>query len=343
MTFEDALKAHIRARGAVSLEAFMAASVAHYYATRDPIGREGDFTTAPEISQMFGEMIAAFFVQFWLDDGCPDSVHLVEIGPGRGTLMHDLRRTIAHIAPPLERAMDIHLIEASPVLQKRQRTLLGNGPQWHTSLATVPGGYTLLVANEFLDALPIQQHVGADDVWLERSVRLNGLGGFEFFPPTMNAQIRERAPMREEFATACAARLDQNGGVALFIDYGYAKSTPGDTLQALKCHMFVDPLGEPGETDLTAHVDFESLARALNRDNTTAHGPVSQSEFLRRLGIEARARKLAEHASSPVKGEIESALKRLIDPDQMGQLFKVMACTRSERAIPPGFNDAADP
>ena len=297
---------------------------AHYYATRDPLGADGDFTTAPEIHQMFGEMVGACLADCWRRAGGPKEVAYVELGPGRGTLAVDALRvmTSAGIRP------EIHFVETSPALRDAQGEHLAE-VDWHESLLTIPPGVPLLiVANEFFDALPIRQWVGDE----EQRVTIDG-DRLAFFS---NGLVHEDSPARDAYAWEIAAQLDVRGGVALIIDYGHLHSAPGDTLQAVKAHRFADVLVNPGEQDLTSHVDFDALRRAASKIPVKFCGPEPQGEWLGRLGIAHRAQSLT--AANPDRAEtIASALARLTAPDQMGDLFKVMAIHHPDWPIPAGF------
>lgn len=296
----------------------------HYYATRDPLGVAGDFTTAPEISQMFGEMIGAALAECWDRVGRPADAIYVELGPGRGTLAADALRVMekAGLSP------EIHLVETSPALRDAQGRRLANA-EWHTSLLTLPPGRPLLIAaNEFFDALPIRQWVGEE----ERRVTLVG-DDFEF---TADGPIREDSPERDAVAWEIAAQLDVRGGIALIIDYGHARTAEGDTLQAVRGHKFANVLADPGEQDLTSHVDFEALARAAEAIPVAIDGPVEQGPWLEALGIGQRAAALAK-ASPERADEIVAARARLCDPEAMGRLFKVMAIRHRDWPVPAGL------
>jgi SAM-dependent MidA family methyltransferase len=293
----------------------------HYYATRDPLGAAGDFTTAPEISQMFGEMVGAALADCWLRAGAPADAVYVELGPGRGTLAADALRVLtkAGLRPR------VHFVETSPVLRGEQAKRVPSA-QWHRSLDELPEAPLLLVANEFFDALPIRQWVGEE----ERRVAIED-EGLMF---TSDGQIREVSPAREAAAKAIAAHLARYGGVSLIIDYGHARTSGGDTLQAVRGHGFANVLTNPGEQDLTAHVDFEALANAA--EGVAVTPVVAQGEWLERLGIEARAAALAE--THPERAEeVAAALRRLTASDQMGDLFKVMAMHSADWPRPAGW------
>ena len=324
--FAAALKARIAQDGPITVETFMGAALAHYYATRDPLGGSGDFTTAPEISQIFGELIALFLLQSWRDQGAPVPVQLVELGPGRGTLMGDIRHTLLKAGRDLISAAQTHLVETSPALRAKQEALLGPDVHWHATIESVPRGPLLLVANEFFDALPIRQF---DATGAERRIALDTQEHLIF---TTAASV-EDSPVRAAVTAKIATRIAREGGVALIIDYGHAVSAPGDTLQAVKGHRYADPLAEPGEADLTAHVDFTALAAAVRSAGAAVHGPVTQGDFLNALGLPLRVETLK--AADP---GVDTAARRLTDPEQMGSLFKVMAISRIGTSALAGFS-----
>ena len=341
------LAQRIAAAGPLSVAAYMEEALFHprwgYYATRDPLGARGDFITAPEISQVFGELIGLWCVDLWQRMGTPDPVLLVELGPGRGTLMRDALRA-ARLVPDFVRAARLHLVERSPVLRAAQERALGTTAQWHDDLSGVPRGPMLLVANEFLDALPIRQFVRGADDWRERVVTLSD-GALSFADaPTAEAlgdaeagAVRETRPAARALARDLAARLASDSGAALFIDYGYWPSACGDTLQAVRRHRPHQVLAEPGTADLTAHVDFADFAAAAQSAGARAWGPVPQGVFLDRLGIEARAARLIAMASAEQAHLIRSGCRRLVDPAEMGRLFKVLALTHPSCPAPAGF------
>ena len=313
----------IRAGGPISVERHMALSNAHYYATRDPLGAAGDFTTAPEISQMFGEIVGATLADCWLRAGAPADAVYVELGPGRGTLAADALRVMRKAGF----AGEVHFVETSAVLRTEQAQRVPDA-QWHEALEDLPEAPLLLVANEFFDALPVRQWIGGE----ERRVAIAG----DALAFTADGPIREDSPAREQAVKAIAGHLAAHGGVALIIDYGHAQSGCGDTLQAVRGHCYADVLAEPGEQDLTAHVDFEALAGAASVGDVEVTRVVSQGEWLERLGIAARAKLLAE-AHPERTEEIAAARKRLCDPEQMGRLFKVMAVHSRSWPAPAGF------
>ena len=318
---ERALRERIAAEGPITVAAYMDACNAYYYATRDPLGARGDFITAPEVSQMFGEMVGACLADCWTRAGKPRDAIYVELGPGRGTLAADALRVLRSAGF----AGEVHLVEASPVLRDAQRKAVPNAT-WHESIEDLPAKPLLLAANEFLDALPIRQFVDG----IERRVGV-AAGGLAF---DRDGEIVESSPARDSAVAAIATCLAAMGGVAVFIDYGHDKSAPGDTLQAVRGHGYAPVLANPGEQDLTAHVDFEALARAAAAVKTTEL--VTQGQWLEGLGIRARADALA--AANPEKtDEVSAALERLTGPDQMGELFKVIAIHSPEWPAPAGF------
>lgn len=319
----DKLRERILADGPITVEAYMAACNAHYYATRDPFGVAGDFTTAPEISQMFGELAGACLADCWRRAGAPANAVFAELGPGRGTLAADALRVMAKAGFGGE----VHLVETSAALRQAQAERV-TGARWHDEIADLPPVPILLAANEFLDAFPVRQ-------WSDGEERRVALAG-ERLRFTGQGEIQEDSPAREAALAALAGHLASHGGVALIIDYGHARSAPGDTLQAVRGHRFADPLADPGEQDLTAHVDFEAAARAATSAGAVVSGPVGQGEWLRRLGIDERAQSLI--ASNPDKSrDIEAASQRLCAGDEMGELFKVMAIRAADWPEPAGF------
>ena len=308
-----AMAERIRKEGPLSVEAYMEACNSYYYATRDPLGEAGDFTTAPEISQMFGELVGAALADVWTRAGKPADAVYAELGPGRGTLANDALRVMRRAGFD----GDVHLVETSRALRESQSRLLPEAIH-HDNLTTLPESPLLLVANEFFDAIPVRQFVDGK----ERHVILAG-GGFAF---DRDGAIAELSPAREEAAEQMARHLAAHGGVVIVIDYGYAASEQGDTLQAVSDHKFSYALDRPGEQDLTAHVDFAALAEAACRGGAKASRVVSQGTWLETLGIGARAMALA--AKNPADTEsISAARRRLCDEGEMGRLFKVIALT----------------
>ena len=348
----EKLRGLIRANGPMSVAEYMAHCLSDpedgYYTTRDPFGAAGDFVTAPEVSQMFGEIIGAWLVEVWQRLGAPGPVSLVDLGPGRGTLMADLLR-VARRAPDFFRAASVHLVETSPTLRQRQADTLGQSGAdviWHTDFNDVPDGPLLLVANEFFDALPIRQFVRLD-TWRERVVGLDprnrlvfgiGPGVLESPVEAPHGSVLEVRPAADAVVAAIAARIAARGGAALVIDYGHPETAPGETFQAVRGHTFADPLAAPGVTDLTAHVDFAALARAARREGAAVRGPMPQGEFLMALGLAERAGRLGAGAESAARAAIRAAVERLAGPDQMGTLFKVLALT-PPGLIPPPFGE----
>ena len=305
----------------------MAAANAHYYATRDPLGRAGDFITAPEVSQIFGELIGLALADVWLRAGRPANAAYVELGPGRGTLAVDALRAmrVAGFVPAG------HLVETSPVLRARQAEQLPQA-SWHEAIAGLPSDRPLLVvANEFFDAMPIRQMIGGR----ERRVTAGPDGAFQP-EPARPGEITEDSPASTAIAGELAARLAGQGGVAIVIDYGYAGPAHGDTLQAVASHQPVDPFAAPGEADLTAHVDFTALAQAASEGGAIIAGPVAQGRWLKAIGIEARADALARAAPARTL-ELATAVARLTGATAMGELFRVMALAAPGWPMPEGL------
>ena len=301
----------------------MEACNAYYYATRDPLGSRGDFTTAPEISQMFGELVGAALADCWLRAGAPQDAVYAELGPGRGTLAGDALRVMR--GGGFSGA--VHFVETSPVLKAAQAEAVPQA-QWPDDLSSLPAAPLLLVANEFFDALPVRQFVGA----VERKVMV-AAGGLAF---DRDGEIAEDSPARTAAASALARHLASHGGVALVIDYGHARSAPGDTLQAVRGHAFAPVLADPGEQDLTAHVDFEALAAAARDSGAHVTEVVAQGDWLNQLGIGARAAALT--TANPERAEeLASAVQRLTGEGEMGRLFKVMATHAPDWPAPAGF------
>jgi len=295
----------------------------YYYATRDPIGRDGDFTTAPEISQMFGELVGAALADCWVRVERPGDSIYVELGPGRGTLAADALRVLRSAGF----AGAVHFVETSPVLRALQAERVPDA-QWHGAIEDLPAAPLLLVANEFFDALPIRQFANG----IERRVEVIG-DGLAF---DRDGEIVEQSPAREEAVSAIATCVVRCGGVALVIDYGHERSAPGDTLQAVKGHRYVPTLIDAGEQDLTSHVDFEALGRAATEAGAKVTSVVTQGDWLNRLGIGARVASLASANPGRIP-ELEKAVDRLCHEEQMGQLFKVMAIHSPEWPVPAGF------
>jgi SAM-dependent MidA family methyltransferase len=342
----DRLRRLIASQGPICVAEYMGLANAHYYAGRDPLGAEGDFTTAPEISQMFGELIGLALADLWHRAGRPEGVRYVELGPGRGTLAADALRAMR--AASLE--PKVHLVETSPVLRGVQASRLPQA-EWHDDLSALPeDGPILAVANEFFDALPIRQLVATESGWRERLVTLDE-GRFipAAGPPVPAAAIPlplraspagtvlETSPASLAVARLLARRVTTGGGAALIVDYGHDRLSAGESLQAVRRHEYADPWAEPGECDLTAHVDFESLGRAAAEAGARVVGPVGQGEWLSRLGIDARSEALARNAPDR-RESLRIARNRLVSPEQMGRLFRVMAFTAPGWPLPEGFS-----
>ncbi|WP_284124142.1 class I SAM-dependent methyltransferase [Parerythrobacter aestuarii] len=333
----------IRNTGPLSLTQFMGESNARYYDSRDPLGQGGDFITAPEISQMFGELIGLWLADMWINSGRPDDVEYVELGPGRATLAKDALRAAAKYGFQPE----VNFVESSGALREVQAKAFP-AAHFHHDLSTLPMDVPLMfVANEFLDALPVRQLVKTPEGWRERMVGLEGedfayvaSGGTmdgavpQGFRDVEPGTILETCPGAAATVYEVAGRLTEQGGAALFIDYGHAQLQPGSTLQAIRAHEKVDPFAEPGTADLTALVDFETLGRIAESRDVRHLGTVEQGAWLRSLGIEARAQALSAKAPHYAE-EIHSAMQRLVAPDQMGSLFKVMGLAA------PGWADGA--
>jgi NADH dehydrogenase [ubiquinone] 1 alpha subcomplex assembly factor 7 len=351
----------IKSTGPMPVWRYMELCLTHpehgYYISRDPLGREGDFITAPEVSQMFGELLGLWAASLWKTLGSPPLLRLIEFGPGRGTMMADALRAV-RVLPPLYQSLSVHLVEINPVLRKTQQATLAGIRNifWHDSIDDVPEGPSIVFANEYFDALPIHQVVRRENGWHERMVDLDSSGRLVFgaaadpiprfdvlLPPLVRAAplgaVFEWRPDSE--IMRIAARIRDQGGAAAIIDYGHVRSDAGDTFQAIARHNFADPLQAPGQADVTAHVDFQALARAAEDVGARVHGPVTQGEFLRRLGIETRAVALMAKASPEVSEDISEALKRLIGGGRggMGSLFKVLGISEPKLTSLPGLSD----
>jgi SAM-dependent MidA family methyltransferase len=345
------LAARIGAGGPITLADYMAECLLHpvhgYYTTRDPFGAGGDFTTAPEISQMFGELLGLALAQYWLDLGRPAPFTLAELGPGRGTLMADLLRATKGV-PGFHAAARVVLVEASPRLRDRQRQALGGHPaDWVAGVDDLPEAPLFLIANEFFDALPIRQFLRQGAGWAERMVGLDSGGrlAFGLSPPASVAALAHRAgdtaegevvevcPQAGPVMQAIARRIGARGGLALIIDYGGWRSR-GDTFQALRGHAYADPLAGPGRADLTAHVDFEALAQAAPG---VAVRYTTQGALLVRLGIGQRAARLAAGLGGAALEAHLGAERRLTHRHEMGELFKALAVFPPDAPPPPGF------
>ncbi len=359
---EAEIRRRIAAAGPMPVGEYMALCLTDarhgYYTTRDPLGAQGDFITAPEISQMFGELIGLWMAAVWKQMGAPENIRIVELGPGRGTMMKDALRAV-QVMPAFGEAIVLHLVEINPALRAQQeRTLEGLTTQvfWHGALDEVPKGPAIVVANEFFDALPVNQAVKTERGWHERQIEIDSAGnlGFTFAPDPLPQFERllppplRAAPAQSIFewradtvAMEMGRRIAGEAGAALVIDYGHADGAVGDTLQAVGQHAYADPLTAPGNIDITAHVDFQALARAVEAMGANGFGPLDQSQFLRRLGIERRAAALKAKASSAAAAEIDLSLARLIGHDRtgMGTLFKAAAFAHPSVGVPPGFEN----
>ncbi len=355
------LKARIAAEGPVTVAQFMQICLgdpdAGYYTTREPFGESGDFITAPEISQMFGELIGAVCLSAHEAIGAPDPFELVELGPGRGTLMADLLR-MAALRPAFLKAARLNLVEMSPRLRGLQKQALRQAPlvpEFRNTLKEVPDGPLILIANEFFDALPIHQFVKTPEGWRERHIGLSASGDLMFgagtallpggaVPPDVanapEGTIFETQPAANAIAEEIGARIARNGGAAFFIDYGYLKTAAGDTLQALYKHAFDDVLAHPGEADITAHVNFEALAASAAKAGASVLRAMTQGDFLLKSGLLERAGALGTGKSHQEQEAIRDAVERLAAPEQMGNLFKVLAITGGQISFPP-FDSAS--
>lgn len=356
----DILKETIRRAGPIPVDQWMATCLGDpyhgYYTTGQPFGKQGDFITAPEISQMFGELLGLWAAVVWQQMGSPKHIQLIELGPGRGTLMSDALRA-ARGVPGFIDAISLHMIETSPVLIETQKQTLapsGHTPLWRTSLDDVPPGPAIIIGNEFLDALPVSQWVKNGDGWYERCVDFVD-DKFEFilgdamdagqipapFRSAPDGSIFEVSPVSQDIVSSISDRLYLSGGAALLIDYGYAEAGLGDTLQAVKDHQYADPLDNPGLQDITAHVDFTAIARTARDAGARSWGPITQGGFLERLGISARATSLLASATKEQAVELASARQRLTAPDGMGRLFKAIAICHPDAPAPPGFEEVS--
>ena len=347
MSLKDRLAAQIAASGPLTVAQYMQACLHDpadgYYATRPAIGEEGDFITAPMVSQMFGEMIGLWAVETWRGLGAPTPFRLVEAGPGDGTLMSDILRA-AKLVPEFLAAADVWLVEASQPLMARQKArLAGAAVTWAAQLDDVPASAPLiLIANELLDCLPARQFVQSEGGWAEKLVALDEDGGLCFVvsgPPLAGGTVMEVSPAQEAFGAILGERIRRDSGAALLIDYGRDEPGVGDTFQALAAHKKVDPLAEPGAADLTVHADFPAVLAAAKSEGCETR-ITTQSLFLRRLGIEYRAGALAR--ARPERTEtIRRQIHRLVAPEEMGDLFKAAVIHYPAQPAPPGFEDIA--
>jgi NADH dehydrogenase [ubiquinone] 1 alpha subcomplex assembly factor 7 len=361
---QSPLEAEIRQRialaGPMPVRQFMTLCLSHpqygFYMTHDPLGRGGDFITSPEISQVFGELIGLWAASVWHLMGEPENVRLVELGPGRGTMMLDALRAV-HVVPKFRAAIVVHLVEISPVLQQRQQAALGAldvPAMWHQSFDEVPDGPLIVLANEFFDGLPVHQAIKQINGWYERVVEVDNNDNLVFgianeviplFEQLLPPSVRD-APLgslyewrSDSLPLALGRRVVHQGGAALAVDYGHVESAIGETLQAVGGHAFANPLVTPGEVDLTAHVDFQALALAVESMGARVHGPVEQARFLRSLGVEKRAAALKAYAPREKMNDIDVAVNRLLGEGrtEMGRLFKVIAFADPRLGALPGF------
>lgn len=356
------LKEQIARNGSISVERYMDTCLADpdagYYPARQPIGASGDFITAPEVSQIFGELLGLWAFAVWQSMGSPNTLTLAELGPGRGTLMADALRALRRL-PSFLKSAKIVLVETSPILRKEQEDALGSAGAdiyWCERVEELPQSPLIILANEFIDALPIQQFVWRAGHWRERRIRIGATGGFEFcdgpavaeqslyrtagLQQVPDGSILEIRPAANAIMAALAARSQSAPIVGLIVDYGHEATACGDTLQAMSRHTFADPLQAPGDVDLTAHVDFAALRETAEAHGLRVYGPKPQGALLLELGLEARRDRLCEGANEEQHQDVLSGAHRLIDPSAMGLLFKALAITSKDLAPPPAFGDS---
>lgn len=346
---------HIQLTGPLSLAEYMSMCLFDaefgYYSTNIPIGVDGDFTTSPEISQIFGELIALWLLETWELQDKPANVHIIELGPGRGTLMRDMIRTM-RIRPEFMKTSQFHCLEASPILHEAQRKLLGqfNVPiTWHKNFDTVPTGNNYIIANEFFDVLPIKHFVHHQTNWHERMIGLTDEGELTFvlgstpilidenhngFPIPGEGDIREISPATDAWMQEIAERV-RNDGAALIIDYGYEKTRLGETFQALFNQAYISPLQNPGKCDLTAHVDFGNLARICRKTGAAPQPLLTQADFLIKTGLLERAGQLGADKDEAFQLTLHQAVNRLAGSEEMGTLFKVFAVAPQHQSFSP--------
>jgi NADH dehydrogenase [ubiquinone] 1 alpha subcomplex assembly factor 7 len=358
------LRRRIDSLGPLSVADYMSECLCHprfgYYMTRDPFGQKGDFITAPEISQTFGELLGLWAAITWQQMGSPAVLHLVELGPGRGTLMKDALRASSMVSG-FHDALQVHLVEISPrLIEKQKASLEGSGPKisWHGSFSDIPDGPAIFIANEFFDALPIRQFEKGTKGWAERFIDIEPDGeGLRFvlksdeaalalMPKSLKgtektSDLFEISVLSQTIAHALGERLKEFGGAVLVIDYGYEQPAFGETLQALKKHHFHPVLETPGEADLTAHVDFQTLGNSFSEGGASVYGPMGQGDFLTALGITQRTEKLIANVTLEIQKDLVAAYERLTSPDEMGTLFKVICATHPNHPIPAGFEESS--
>lgn len=355
------LKERIARRGPISVADYMETCLgdkhAGYYSARQPIGADADFITAPEVSQIFGELIGLWAVAVWQSMGMPRPVVVAELGPGRGTLIADALRAWRSV-PAFANSVTVALIETSPILREVQRTTLHGVEipiRWHDRLEAAAPGPLIMIANEFLDALPVRQLVWREHAWHERCVRIAATGDLAFAdgPPVENeglwrfadaldvpdGSVLEVRPGVPALMVALGGRAKTDPLAVLFVDYGHEETSWGDTLQAVSRHRYADPLSAPGDIDLTAHVDFAALRDSARANGLVPYGPMPQGTFLLRLGLEARRDQLCANATEAQRQDIAVGVTRLVDPTAMGALFKAMAVTSQGLAPPPPFGE----
>lgn len=356
------LRRRIENTGPVSVAEYMSECLCHpnhgYYMTRDPFGQKGDFITAPEISQTFGELLGLWAAITWQQMGSPKQLHLIELGPGRGTLMSDALRA-SKAVPGFHEALHVHLVEISPSLKEQQKINLAQTKvklSWHDSFSDIEDGPTVVFANEFFDALPIRQFEKAAKGWAERFIDIEPEGeGLRFVLQSDEAALAlmaqslkgkdeqgalfETCLMAQSIAHGLGMRLKECGGAVLAIDYGYSKPVFGETFQAMKNHKYHPVLDTPGEADLTAHVDFETLGLSFEEGGAKVWGPIEQGTFLDRLGLSQRHAILMSHATPEQRSDLKAAYERLTSSDEMGSLFKVMCATHPDHPTPAAFEE----
>ncbi len=352
---EDIIRAQIKQNGPMPLGEFMNIALGHpehgYYMRKDPFGKKGDFTTAPEISQIFGELIGAWVLDIWLQMGSPE-LKLIECGPGRGTLMNDIVRILSKNEKANE-AISMHLVETSTALiAKQKQALKGTNANWYNHIGDIPNDKpTIIIANEFLDALPIEQLKRTAGGWMQKHIVLEEGGDtltecWQLAPKSLQAalpqktvsgEIYEIAPDRTRYVKKCAEIINQNSGVALLIDYGHTKTHHGDTLQTIRNHEYSELLSHIGDSDITAHVDFETTAKAAQNAGVKTTRTITQAEFLNALGGQIRCNTLTKAAKSQKQVlQIQGGYRRLTDKNEMGDLFKAL-CFYKGAITPAGF------